>query len=51
NSYGHALIVDPWGTVIAQCGEGEGVALGPIEPAFVAKVRHAVPSLEHRRLR
>jgi predicted amidohydrolase len=51
NSYGHALIVDPWGTVIAQCGEGEGVAVGPIEPSFVAKVRHAVPSLEHRRLR
>jgi predicted amidohydrolase len=50
-SYGHALIADPWGTVIAQCGEGEGVAVGPIEPAFVEKVRRAVPSLQHRRIR
>jgi len=50
-SYGHALIADPWGTVIAQCGEGEGVAVAPIDPGFVAKVRRAVPSLEHRRIR
>lgn len=50
-SYGHALIADPWGTVIAQCGEGEGVAVAPIDPAFVARVRRAVPSLEHRRIR
>ncbi|MGB8329575.1 MAG: carbon-nitrogen hydrolase family protein [Polyangiales bacterium] len=50
-SYGHALIADPWGTVIAQCGEGEGVAVAPIDPAFVQKVRRAVPSLAHRRIR
>jgi predicted amidohydrolase len=50
-SYGHALIADPWGTVIAQCGEGEGVAVAPIDPSFVQKVRRAVPSLEHRRIR
>lgn len=50
-SYGHALIVDPWGTVIAQCGEQEGVAVAPIDPAFVERVRRALPSLAHRRLR
>jgi predicted amidohydrolase len=44
------LIADPWGTVVAQCGQGEGVAVAPIDPAFVDKVRRAVPSLEHRRL-
>lgn len=49
-SYGHALIADPWGTVIAQCGQGEGVAVGPIEPSFVQKVRRALPSLAHRRI-
>ncbi len=49
-SYGHALIADPWGTVIAQCGEGEGVAVAPIDPAYVENVRRAVPSLEHRRI-
>ena len=50
-SYGHALIADPWGTVVAQCGQGEGVAVAPIDPAFIEKVRRAVPSLEHRRIR
>jgi predicted amidohydrolase len=49
-SYGHALIADPWGTILAECGEGEGVAVAEIDPAYVAKVRAAVPSLAHRRL-
>ena len=49
-SYGHALIADPWGTVLAECGEGEGVAVGEVDPAYVDKVRAAVPSLAHRRL-
>lgn len=50
-SYGHALIADPWGTVLAECGEGEGLAVAEIESAYVEKVRKAVPSLEHRRIR
>ncbi len=50
-SYGHALIADPWGTVLAECGEGEGVAVATIDSGYVAKVRKALPSLAHRRLR
>ncbi len=49
-SYGHALIADPWGTVIAECGEGKGVAVAPIEPLRVEQVRSSLPSLTHRRL-
>ncbi len=49
-SYGHALIADPWGTVLAECGEGEGCAVATIDPEFVAKVRRELPSLKHRRL-
>ncbi|MDH5490336.1 MAG: carbon-nitrogen hydrolase family protein [Myxococcales bacterium] len=49
-SYGHALIVDPWGTVISQCSEGEGLALAELDPARVASVRRQLPSLTHRRL-
>jgi len=49
-SYGHALIADPWGTVIAECGEGAGVAVGPIDPDVVTRVRRSLPSLAHRRL-
>jgi predicted amidohydrolase len=50
-SYGHALIVDPWGTVIAECGEGEGYACAWIDEAVVGRIRASLPSLSHRRLR
>ncbi|MCA9529753.1 MAG: carbon-nitrogen hydrolase family protein [Myxococcales bacterium] len=49
-SYGHSMIIDPWGTVLAQCGEGEGVAVATIEPSLVSRVRRQLPSLAHRRL-
>ena len=47
-SYGHALICDPWGTVLAECGEGEGVATAWLDPEVVARVRASLPSLQHR---
>jgi len=49
-SYGHALICDPWGTVLAECGEGEGVASAWIDTAVVERIRAGLPSLAHRRL-
>jgi predicted amidohydrolase len=50
-SYGHALIADPWGCVIAQCGgEGEGFAIASIDTELVSRVRKQLPSLTHRRL-
>ena len=49
-SYGHALIADPWGTVLAECGEGEGVAVAAIDSEYVARVRGSLPSLAHRKL-
>jgi predicted amidohydrolase len=50
-SYGHALIVDPWGNVVADAGEeGPGFVLGRIDPSETAKVRAMLPALEHRRL-
>ncbi len=47
-SYGHALICDPWGTVLAEHGEGEGVATAWIDADVVARVRTSLPSLRHR---
>jgi predicted amidohydrolase len=50
-SYGHALIADPWGCVIAQCGgEGEGVATAAIDTELLERIRNQLPSLKHRRL-
>jgi len=47
-SYGHALVCDPWGTVLAECGEGEGFATAWLDPDVVARVRRSLPSLRHR---
>jgi len=49
-TWGHAMIVDPWGNVIADAGEEPGVAYGEIDPDKLAKVRSKIPSLQHRRL-
>jgi deaminated glutathione amidase len=48
-SYGHSLIVDPWGEVLADGGEGVGVVAAPIDPGRIAEVRRMVPSLGHDR--
>lgn len=49
-TYGKSLIVDPWGDVLAQCGEGEGFALARLDFAAQDRVRAALPCLRHRRL-
>ena len=48
-SYGHSLIVDPWGEVLADAGEGEGVICANIDPQMLVDVRKSLPSLRHRR--
>ena len=50
-TWGHAMIVDPWGVVVAQCGEEEaGFASAEIDRALTARVRAAIPMEAHRRL-
>ncbi len=49
-SYGHAMIVDPWGHIIAMAPDGPGLALAEIDLERVAGVRRAMPVAEHRRL-
>ncbi|HUN50899.1 MAG TPA: nitrilase-related carbon-nitrogen hydrolase, partial [Candidatus Sulfotelmatobacter sp.] len=44
-TYGHSLIVDPWGRVLADGGEATGFILADIDPAKVAEARGQVPSL------
>ena len=48
-SYGHAVVVDPWGTVLADAGDRPGLALAEIDPARLVQVRRQLPSLAHRR--
>jgi predicted amidohydrolase len=48
-SYGHSLIVDPWGVVLAEVAEGEGFAAADLDPERLAEVRRRLPALRHRR--
>jgi len=49
-TYGHALVADPWGLVIARASDGEGLAMAEFDPALLARVRKNLPVLRHRRL-
>jgi deaminated glutathione amidase len=50
-TYGHTLVVDPWGEVLASRAEGEGVVLAEIDSARIQQVRAKLPALKNRRLR
>lgn len=49
SSYGHAMIVDPWGAVIAECREGINFALAEIDLQYLNKIRGEMPVMEQRR--
>ena len=48
-TFGHSLIVDPWGRIIAEGGSEPGVVMGTIDLAEVASARGRIPSLQHGR--
>ena len=50
-TFGHSVLIDPWGVVLAERDEGPGVIVGDIDPARIATVRRELPALAHRRLR
>lgn len=47
-TWGHSLLVDPWGDILAQREEGAGVVMGEITPARLQDVRGRLPALTHR---
>jgi predicted amidohydrolase len=48
-TYGHSMIVDPWGEVLAVRDEGVGVVFAEFDPARIQAVRQQLPALSHRR--
>jgi len=49
-TFGSAMIVDPWGTVLARAPEREGVIIADIDYAYQDKIRKQLPALQHRRV-
>lgn len=49
-SWGHAMIIDPWGQVLASVADGTGVAVAEIDPGRLERIRRSMPVARHRRL-
>jgi nitrilase len=49
-TWGHSMVVDPWGEVLDVHEEGEGFVIAEVNPARIAQVRQQLPALAHRRL-
>jgi len=49
-TYGNAMIVDPWGVVLARCPDGEGVCVAPFRRTRLERCRLELPALKHRKL-
>ena len=49
-SHGHAMVIDPWGTVLSDAGKTQGAAIAPADKSRVEKIREQMPSLKHKKL-
>lgn len=49
-TYGHSMLIDPWGQIVSCLPHGEGVAAGVVDPMRIEEVRCQLPALQHRRL-
>ena len=49
-TWGHSMVVDPWGEVLDERAEGEGVVIAEVDAERLAQVRMQLPALAHRRL-
>lgn len=47
-THGHSIVIDPWGAILAQRAEGEGVVVAEISSGVLARSRGMLPALEHR---
>ncbi|GAB2890363.1 carbon-nitrogen hydrolase family protein [Uliginosibacterium flavum] len=47
-TWGHSMLIDPWGEIVASLGAGAGVVCGHFDPQRIASVRESLPALKHR---
>ena len=49
STFGHSLVIDPWGDILLDMGEEQGLGFGDIELSKISEVRSRIPALNHRR--
>ncbi|MBR7798770.1 carbon-nitrogen hydrolase family protein [Undibacterium fentianense] len=49
-TWGHSMLIDPWGKIVSQLEQGEGVIVGELDVAQLAQIRTNLPALKHRRI-
>jgi nitrilase len=49
-TWGHSMLINPWGEMKSVLPEGEGIVIGDIDPHHLQKVRASLPALKHRKL-
>ncbi len=49
-TYGHSLVVDPWGTVVAEASDRTGIVVADLDRSLLGRVRASLPSLRHRKM-
>ena len=49
-TWGHSMLIDPWGEIKSVLAEGEGLVIGDIEPTYLSGIRENLPALKHRKL-
>jgi nitrilase len=48
STFGHSMLIDPWGNVAAERAEGAGVVVGDVDLGRIAECRASLPALSHR---
>jgi nitrilase len=48
HTWGHSMLIDPWGKIVAVLPESEGVVVGDLQPELIQEVRRNLPALQHR---
>ncbi len=49
-TWGHAMIIDPWGRIVVDAGQEPGIAVAELDPSIIHEVRDQIPSLNHRKM-
>ncbi len=47
-TWGHSMLIDPWGKIVDELPEGNGVVIGTVNQSSLSRVRNALPALQHR---